>query len=233
MPVVFGHVPPQCPARGRPSDPVDELSFRPFRQAARLLATRQQRLEPRPLVVAQIRSPGRRYAGLRYSGSSSSAESSTGDLTSPGHPRPHADNTSSSTRTTYDKRAGHHVHLLVSTRRTGHSASWSGRASTRTPRAWTGSWMPVVDASALDRPSLCPLTLDVPVCMFLHTFVVLAALHDWLFQAPREPPPGPTMRPSSCTRSGWRRPVRTSTRPSQRRLGLCDRRHARTLPGGD
>lgn len=62
------NVPLRASCADAPPDPVDELAFRPLRRPTRLLSPRQQRLQPCPLRVGQIRPPRYRYAGHEVSG---------------------------------------------------------------------------------------------------------------------------------------------------------------------
>lgn len=69
-----------------PPDSVDELVFRPFRRAARLLRPGQQRSQPRPLRVGQVCSPRHRHPGHEVSGIQGfdrSLNPDTGDLAHP------------------------------------------------------------------------------------------------------------------------------------------------------
>lgn len=78
------HLPPRCAGADAPPDSVDELAFRPFRWTAGLLWTGQQRRQPRPLGVGQVRAPLDGYAGHEVSGIQGFAWSlnpDTGDFT--------------------------------------------------------------------------------------------------------------------------------------------------------
>lgn len=67
-PIPLGHVPPWRSYPCSPTDPVDELPFHPFRWAPGPLTNRHQRLDRRPLIIGEIRTPRCRYAGHEVSG---------------------------------------------------------------------------------------------------------------------------------------------------------------------
>lgn len=77
-------VPPRRTDTDAPSDSVDELPFRPLRWTTGLLRAGQQRSQPSPLRVGQVRSPGTATLGTRsprYSGFAWSLNPDTGGLT--------------------------------------------------------------------------------------------------------------------------------------------------------
>src|SRR5690606_27563192 len=91
MPVTVRHIPPRRPSAHPPPDPVNELPLTPLRRPTRLPTPGQQRLQHRPLRVAQVEPPRHRYPGHEVSVLMAVLvdEPSTGDLAtcrSPTHP---------------------------------------------------------------------------------------------------------------------------------------------------
>src|SRR5690606_31874628 len=91
MPVTVRHIPPRRPSAHPPPDPVNELPLTPLRRPTRLPTPGQQRLQHRPLRVAQVEPPRHRYSGHELSVLMAVLvdEPSTGDLAtcrSPTHP---------------------------------------------------------------------------------------------------------------------------------------------------
>jgi hypothetical protein len=100
-PVPLWYVPPRRAGPDPPPDPVDQLPPAPLRRtatAARPLARRQQRLQHRPLPVAQVASPRHRYGVHEVSGCASSWSKRSyrrphhfmiNDTPEPANPQPH------------------------------------------------------------------------------------------------------------------------------------------------
>ena len=75
--VRLGHVPPGRPGPHPPPDPVDDLPFCPLGRPSTTRLRGQNRLQPRPLRVAEIVPPRCRYPGHEVSGRSRFAWSLT------------------------------------------------------------------------------------------------------------------------------------------------------------